>query len=80
MLDRKIEYFIEVVEKGSFSSSARSFLLSQSAVSQQIALLENELNIQLFDRTGYKFVAKNPHACVWDESHISLDIYLEKNI
>ena len=27
---------------------------------------------------GYKFVAKNPHACVWDESHISLDIYLEK--
>ena len=28
----------------------------------------------------YKFVAKNPHACVWDESHISLDIYLEKNI
>lgn len=54
MLDRKIEYFIEVVEKGSFSSAARSFLLSQSAVSQQITLLENELNIQLFDRTGYK--------------------------
>ena len=26
----------------------------------------------------YKFVAKNPHACVWDESHISLDKYLEK--
>ena len=26
----------------------------------------------------YKFVAKKPHACVWDESHISLDIYLEK--
>ena len=30
--------------------------------------------------TGYRFMAKNPHACVWDESHISLDIYLEKNI
>ena len=29
---------------------------------------------------GYKFVAKKPHACVWDESHISLDIYLENNI
>ena len=26
----------------------------------------------------YKFAAKNPHACVWDESHISLDKYLEK--
>ncbi len=29
-------------------------------------------------RIRYKFVAKNPHACVWDESHISLDKYLEK--
>ena len=28
--------------------------------------------------SGYKFMAKNPHACVWDESHISLDKYLEK--
>ena len=27
---------------------------------------------------GYKFVAFIPHACVWDESHISLDKYLEK--
>ena len=26
----------------------------------------------------YKFVAKNPHVCMWDESHISLDKYLEK--
>ena len=31
-----------------------------------------------YKSVGYKFVAKNPHACVWDESHISLDIYLEK--
>ena len=27
---------------------------------------------------GYKFVAFIPHACVWDESHISLDNYFEK--
>lgn len=47
MLDRKIEYFIEVVEKGSFSSAVRSFLLSQATISQQITLLENELNIKL---------------------------------
>ena len=26
----------------------------------------------------YKFVAKNPHVCMWDESHILLDKYLEK--
>ena len=33
-----------------------------------------------FQRKGYRFVAKNPHACVWDESHISLNIYSENNI
>lgn len=39
------------------------------------------LRINLFFSHGrYKFVAKNPHACVWDESHISLDIYSENNI
>ena len=32
----------------------------------------------IMQKGGYKFVAKNPHACVWDESHISLDKYLEK--
>ena len=36
-----------------------------------------------FDAVGsyvmdYKFVAFIPHASVWDESHISLDKYLEK--
>ena len=46
MLDRKIEYFIEVVEKGSFSSAVRLFLLSQATIFQQITLLENELNIK----------------------------------
>lgn len=28
--------------------------------------------------SSYKFVAFIPHACVWNESHISLDKYLEK--
>ena len=36
--------------------------------------------VRFAKKLGYKFVAKNPHACVWDESHISLDIYLENNI
>lgn len=29
-------------------------------------------------RKGYKFVAKTPHACVWDESYILLDIYIDQ--
>ena len=40
----------------------------------------NTAYAKYFVGNSYKFVAKNPHACVCDESHISLDIYLEKNI
>lgn len=54
ILDKKIIYFILVVEKGSFSGAARELYLSQAAISQQIVLLEEELGILLFDRSGYK--------------------------
>ena len=39
---------------------------------------DSSLSLSISDHLGYKFVAKKPHACVWDESHISLDKYLEK--
>lgn len=54
MLERKIQYFIDVVQEGSFSSAAKKYLLSQSAISQQITQLENEIGVILFDRSGYK--------------------------
>lgn len=54
MLNKKIDYFISVVESGSFSQAAKQHLLSQSAISQQVLLLEKELGIKLFDRNGYK--------------------------
>lgn len=54
MLDKKIVYFIEVVNEGSFSAASRKLLLSQAAISQQITLLESELNVKLFDRDGYR--------------------------
>nr|WP_288543890.1 LysR family transcriptional regulator [uncultured Faecalibacillus sp.] len=54
MLERKIHYFIDVVQEGSFSSAAKKYLLSQSAISQQITQLENEIGVILFDRSGYK--------------------------
>lgn len=54
MLDKKIVYFIEVVNEGSFSAASRKLLISQAAISQQITLLESELNVKLFDRDGYR--------------------------
>ena len=42
------------------------------------AVIEGTIMSKVMQEHGYKIVAKNPHACIWDESHISLDIYLEK--
>ena len=54
MLEQRVMYFITVIEEGSFSAAARKLYLSQSALSKQISVLENELNIQLLDRSGYR--------------------------
>ena len=39
LLDKRIGYFLATVEEGSFSAAARKLFLTQSALSQQIALL-----------------------------------------
>src|SRR3954464_10818034 len=53
MLDiRRLRVLSEVVGRGSFSAAADSLHLSQSAVSQQIAVLEREVGIPLLERTS----------------------------
>jgi DNA-binding transcriptional LysR family regulator len=53
MLDvRRLRVLQEVVTRGSFSAAAESLHLSQSAVSQQIAVLERETGIPLLERTS----------------------------
>jgi DNA-binding transcriptional LysR family regulator len=53
MLDvRRIRVLQEVIGRGSFSAAAESLHLSQSAVSQQIAVLEREVGIPLLERTS----------------------------
>lgn len=54
MLDKKIEYFIAVVQEGSFSGAARKFFLSQPNLSKQVSILEEELGVKLLDRKGYR--------------------------
>jgi DNA-binding transcriptional LysR family regulator len=53
MLDvRRLRVLREVIARGSFSGAADSLHLSQSAVSQQIAVLEREVGIPLLERTS----------------------------
>jgi LysR family cyn operon transcriptional activator len=56
---RTLQYFISVAELLSFSAAADRLSVSQSAVSRQVQLLEQELGVRLFDRVGRK-VFLNP--------------------
>lgn len=48
---RHLRAFVTVVQAGSFSRAARTLGMSQSAVSQSVRQLENELDVRLLDRT-----------------------------
>ncbi|WP_416547145.1 LysR family transcriptional regulator [Limnohabitans sp. DCL3] len=49
---KQLAYFVEVVERGSFSKAAVSLNLAQPSLSRQIAALETELGHRLLERTG----------------------------
>lgn len=50
MLDKRLEIFIKVANKGNISTVATDMYISQPAVSKQIKSLEKELNVKLFYR------------------------------
>lgn len=50
---QQIRYFIAVAQNLSFSKAAQQHYISQTAVSQQIKLLEEELETELFQRTRH---------------------------
>ena len=57
-MNRQMRYFIAVVETKSFFEAGEICHISQSAISQQIKALEEELQVQLLERHG-----RNGHTC-----------------
>ena len=55
MFLRQIEYFQSVVQMDSFTLAAEEHHISQSAISQQIKVLETELGVKLFNRKNRRF-------------------------
>lgn len=55
MLLRQMKTFVTIVDENSFTEAAERLYISQSAVSQQITSLENELGVKLIKRENRRF-------------------------
>lgn len=55
MLFKQLKYFTEVIKCGSFTEAAENCYISQSAISQQIRALEENLGVELIRRKNRKF-------------------------
>lgn len=60
MINKKIQYFITLAECLSFTKAANEYGVSQTAISQYIASLEQRLGVKLFNR--------NPHSVALTEA------------
>lgn len=48
---RQLKYLLSIGEEGTFTAAADKLYISQSALSQQVKSMENELGVPLFDRS-----------------------------
>lgn len=51
MTTNQLKYFIAVAQYRSFTKAANQYFISQTAITQQIQALEEQMDVQLFDRT-----------------------------
>jgi LysR family nitrogen assimilation transcriptional regulator len=48
---RRLKYFVQIVDSGSITRAAAASGVAQPALSQQLAILENDLKVKLLDRS-----------------------------
>ena len=87
MTCKDVLYVVTIYDEGSFSAAARKLYISQSALSQAIRKLEQELGIDLFLRSGtsssptracHFFVDQGRHVLqVWNQFESEMHLYAD---
>ena len=68
MTDLQIQYFLKVAQHLSYTAAARELFVSQPSLSKQVAALERELGVALFDRSRRNRIALTPAGHLFQQS------------
>ncbi|MFC2947593.1 LysR family transcriptional regulator [Virgibacillus sediminis] len=71
---RQLKYFLTIVEEGSFSGAAKKLHMTQPPISQQLKILEDELNVSLIERTTKKVVTTDAGELLYQRAKEVLDL------
>lgn len=74
-----MEIFVCVVEEKSFSAAATKLKVSNSAVSKHVAMLEEEINSKLINRTTRRFNLTEAGKVYYESCKRILSDYWESN-
>ncbi|EEB8299641.1 tricarballylate utilization LysR family transcriptional regulator TcuR [Salmonella enterica subsp. enterica serovar Dublin] len=69
---RQLRYFVRIIETGSMGSAAQDLDIGVSALSQQMARLENELAIRLLQRTSRGVTPTNAGLAFYSQAQLAL--------
>lgn len=68
MYDRHLDTFIQVAESESFSKASEYLYISANAITKQINLLENDLDIKLFHRSNQGLLLTDAGRLIYEEA------------
>ena len=68
MIYRNYDYFLTIVKTGSLTKAAEILYITQPSLSKYLSRLEENLNIQLFDRSRSPLTLTYAGSYIWNTS------------